>query len=163
MENAGSLFRLPSPVEELIDPRLEARGIRLLLKRDDLIDPEIPGKNLNYHFGGYAKTKPELLSFIEDFEKRHGLRPDRLYTGKMMYGIFDLVEKHRFPPAPRSSQSSPARSDTRNSSLCRFRPTTRKPEVIARVDPTNAHDDVRDLLTGWRGDTTCRTVKVCRP
>ncbi|GAA4209592.1 1-aminocyclopropane-1-carboxylate deaminase/D-cysteine desulfhydrase [Microbispora amethystogenes] len=282
MENAGSLFRPPSPVEELIDPRLAARGVRLLLKRDDLLDPEIPGNkwrklkynieaarrsdhatiltfggaysnhirataaagaifglrtigvirgeehlplnptlayaagrgmtltyldrptyrrkteseviealhrrfgdfslipeggsnglavrgcaempdeitqnfdlvccpcgtggtlagiaaglrgdqevlgfsvlkganwlddeirrlqedayatpqgrwrvNLDYHFGGYAKTTPELLSFIADFEKRHGLRLDRLYTGKMMYGIFDLTEKNRFSP-----------------------------------------------------------------
>ncbi|RGA04973.1 1-aminocyclopropane-1-carboxylate deaminase/D-cysteine desulfhydrase [Microbispora triticiradicis] len=54
--------------------------------------------NLDYHFGGYAKTKPELLSFVEDFEKRHGLRLDRLYTGKMMYGIFDLAGKRTFPP-----------------------------------------------------------------
>lgn len=35
--------RLPSPVEELSDPRLDDRGVRLLLKRDDLIHPEIPG------------------------------------------------------------------------------------------------------------------------
>ncbi|MEU8198427.1 pyridoxal-phosphate dependent enzyme [Microbispora amethystogenes] len=53
--------------------------------------------NLDYHFGGYAKATPELLSFIEDFERRHGLRLDRLYTGKMMYGIFDLADKHTFP------------------------------------------------------------------
>ena len=36
-------LRLPSPVEEIADERLAARGVRLLLKRDDLIHPEIPG------------------------------------------------------------------------------------------------------------------------
>ncbi|GAA4628674.1 hypothetical protein GCM10023196_046030 [Actinoallomurus vinaceus] len=36
-------FRLPSPVEELVDSRLADRSVRLLLKRDDLINPEIPG------------------------------------------------------------------------------------------------------------------------
>jgi 1-aminocyclopropane-1-carboxylate deaminase len=36
-------LRLPSPVEGLHDALLEARGIRLYLKRDDLIHPEIPG------------------------------------------------------------------------------------------------------------------------
>jgi 1-aminocyclopropane-1-carboxylate deaminase len=35
--------RLPSPTQELLDERLAARGLRLLLKRDDLIHPEIPG------------------------------------------------------------------------------------------------------------------------
>lgn len=34
---------LPSPVDEIHDGRLAARGIRLLLKRDDLIHPDIPG------------------------------------------------------------------------------------------------------------------------
>jgi 1-aminocyclopropane-1-carboxylate deaminase len=36
-------MRLPSPVVELADDRLSRRGIRLFLKRDDLIDPELPG------------------------------------------------------------------------------------------------------------------------
>nr|WP_239082059.1 pyridoxal-phosphate dependent enzyme [Microbispora rosea] len=54
--------------------------------------------NLDYHFGGYAKTKPELWSFIKDFEERHGLCLDWLYVGKMMYGIFDLVERRMFEP-----------------------------------------------------------------
>ena len=36
-------LRLPSPVEELCDDLLTARGVRLYLKRDDLIHPEIPG------------------------------------------------------------------------------------------------------------------------
>jgi len=36
-------LRLPSPVQELADDRLLARGIRLLLKRDDLIHPDLPG------------------------------------------------------------------------------------------------------------------------
>ncbi|MEU4602401.1 pyridoxal-phosphate dependent enzyme [Kribbella sp. NPDC023972] len=35
--------RLPSPVAELHDDRLAGSGVRVLLKRDDLIHPEIPG------------------------------------------------------------------------------------------------------------------------
>jgi 1-aminocyclopropane-1-carboxylate deaminase len=35
--------RLPSPLQELNDERVRARGLRLYLKRDDLIHPEIPG------------------------------------------------------------------------------------------------------------------------
>jgi 1-aminocyclopropane-1-carboxylate deaminase len=36
-------LRLPSPLEELHDDRLARAGLRLLLKRDDLISPAIPG------------------------------------------------------------------------------------------------------------------------
>jgi 1-aminocyclopropane-1-carboxylate deaminase len=36
-------LRLPSPLAELADDRLAAAGLRLYLKRDDLINPEIPG------------------------------------------------------------------------------------------------------------------------
>jgi 1-aminocyclopropane-1-carboxylate deaminase len=39
----GLDLRLPSPVEELHDDSLVARGVRLYLKRDDLIHPELPG------------------------------------------------------------------------------------------------------------------------
>ncbi|WP_101832746.1 1-aminocyclopropane-1-carboxylate deaminase/D-cysteine desulfhydrase [Frankia canadensis] len=35
--------RLPSPLDELVDDRMAARGLRLLLKRDDLVHPDIPG------------------------------------------------------------------------------------------------------------------------
>jgi 1-aminocyclopropane-1-carboxylate deaminase len=51
---------------------------------------------LDYHFGGYAKQRPGLTAFIDDFADKHGLRLDRIYGAKMMYGIFDLVERGRF-------------------------------------------------------------------
>ncbi|MGW2179394.1 1-aminocyclopropane-1-carboxylate deaminase/D-cysteine desulfhydrase [Streptomyces sp. NPDC001732] len=35
--------RLPSPLQEVRDERFERRGVRLLLKRDDLIHPDLPG------------------------------------------------------------------------------------------------------------------------
>ncbi|MCW3085957.1 MAG: hypothetical protein JWP12_3323 [Bacteroidetes bacterium] len=49
-----------------------------------------------YHFGGYAKTKPELLRFMQDFENTHHIPLDFIYTGKMMYGIYDLMQKGEF-------------------------------------------------------------------
>ncbi|WP_246016715.1 1-aminocyclopropane-1-carboxylate deaminase/D-cysteine desulfhydrase [Micromonospora pisi] len=45
----------------------------------------------DFHFGGYAKSKPELEAFIDDFAARHGVRLDRIYPAKMMYGLFALV------------------------------------------------------------------------
>lgn len=50
-----------------------------------------------YHFGGYAKYKDSLLDFMQHFYKKHGIPLDPIYTGKMMYGIFDLIKKDFFP------------------------------------------------------------------
>ena len=51
----------------------------------------------DYHFGGYGKIKPELIAFINTFKKNHDIPLDPIYTGKMMFGIFDLIEKEFFP------------------------------------------------------------------
>ena len=49
--------------------------------------------NLNYHFGGYAKTTHELLFFKKEFEQQFAIPLDYVYMAKMMYGIFDLIKK----------------------------------------------------------------------
>jgi 1-aminocyclopropane-1-carboxylate deaminase len=51
----------------------------------------------DYHFGGYGKWKPELLQFIRDFRSRHQIALDPIYTGKMSYGVFDMVRNGAFP------------------------------------------------------------------
>ena len=50
----------------------------------------------DYHFGGYAKRTPELDDFIDDFYTRHGLRLDWVYEAKMMYALFDQVNRGAF-------------------------------------------------------------------
>jgi 1-aminocyclopropane-1-carboxylate deaminase/D-cysteine desulfhydrase-like pyridoxal-dependent ACC family enzyme len=54
--------------------------------------------NLDYHFGGYAKTNKELNNFCIEFYERHNIRIEPIYTGKMFYGIYDLISKNFFPP-----------------------------------------------------------------
>ncbi|MFD0989050.1 1-aminocyclopropane-1-carboxylate deaminase/D-cysteine desulfhydrase [Mariniflexile jejuense] len=51
----------------------------------------------DYHFGGYAKINAELVTFINQFKKEHNLPLDPVYTGKMMFGIMDLIKKGYFP------------------------------------------------------------------
>ncbi|MEN0048092.1 MAG: pyridoxal-phosphate dependent enzyme [Bacteroidota bacterium] len=50
----------------------------------------------DYHFGGYAKFKPELIAFINQFKAEHSIQLDPIYTGKLFYGVFDLIEQHHF-------------------------------------------------------------------
>ncbi len=51
----------------------------------------------DYHFGGYAKTTPELINFIRSFEQKTGMLLEQVYTGKMLYGVYDLARKGYFP------------------------------------------------------------------
>ena len=57
--------------------------------------------NHNYHFGGFAKTSAELMTFIADFEYKTGIPLEPVYTGKMMYALYDLITKHSFKPGQR--------------------------------------------------------------
>ena len=50
----------------------------------------------DYHFGGYAKINETLISFINEFKSNNQIPLDPIYTGKMMFGIFDLLEKGFF-------------------------------------------------------------------
>ncbi|MBA4135123.1 MAG: 1-aminocyclopropane-1-carboxylate deaminase [Flavobacterium sp.] len=51
----------------------------------------------DYHFGGYAKVTGELIEFINDFYQKFQVPLDPIYTGKMAFGVLDLIEKNKFP------------------------------------------------------------------
>ncbi|MCA6093742.1 pyridoxal-phosphate dependent enzyme [Streptomyces sp. SCA3-4] len=53
MDPAALRPLLPSPLEEAADERFTRRGLRLLLKRDDLIHPDLPGNK-------WRKLEPNL-------------------------------------------------------------------------------------------------------
>jgi len=49
----------------------------------------------DYCFGGYGKIDEELVRFINDFKCKTGILLDPVYTGKMMFGIFDLIKQKK--------------------------------------------------------------------
>lgn len=51
---------------------------------------------IDYHFGGYAKVDKGLIDFINKFKSEYNVLLDPIYTGKMMYGILDMIEKGEF-------------------------------------------------------------------
>lgn len=48
-----------------------------------------------YHFGGYAKHTPELLQFKTNFEKETQIPLDYIYTAKLFFAVYDLIDKNR--------------------------------------------------------------------
>ncbi|CAI2766977.1 1-aminocyclopropane-1-carboxylate deaminase/D-cysteine desulfhydrase [Flavobacterium collinsii] len=65
--------------------------IRIFAKKDnwDLIS--------DYHFGGYGKVNLELIEFINAFFEENKVPLDPIYTGKMFFGVIDLIHKNYFP------------------------------------------------------------------
>lgn len=50
-----------------------------------------------YHFGGFGKVTSELIAFINKFYTDYKIPLDPIYTGKMTFGIVDLIQKGYFP------------------------------------------------------------------
>ncbi|GAB4107633.1 pyridoxal-phosphate dependent enzyme [Echinicola sediminis] len=50
-----------------------------------------------YHFGGYAKHRPELIDFIKAFKQDFQIPLEPIYTGKLFYAVMDLLKKGYFP------------------------------------------------------------------
>jgi len=82
------------------------------LKNADFLRPEIDGLtqaatnstytnwelHTRYHLGGYAAYSAELMECIREFQARHGVLLDPIYTGKLLYAVFDLLEHDYFAP-----------------------------------------------------------------
>jgi len=50
----------------------------------------------DYHFGGYGKINSALITFINQFKQETKIPLDPIYTGKMLFGIVDLINKGYF-------------------------------------------------------------------
>ena len=70
------------------------------IDREGLLTPEqlerartLPG----YHFGGYARHPQPLLDFMNNLYSRTGIQTDIVYTGKLFYALWNIVDSHFFP------------------------------------------------------------------
>lgn len=52
----------------------------------------------DYHFGGYARKNDALIAFMNTLYQTHRLPTDFVYTGKLMFGINDLIYNNYFYP-----------------------------------------------------------------
>jgi 1-aminocyclopropane-1-carboxylate deaminase len=50
----------------------------------------------DFSFGGYGKTPPSLIAFINAFKKNFKIPLEPLYTGKMLFGIFELIKQDKW-------------------------------------------------------------------
>lgn len=78
-----------------------------VFKNGDFIEQEInklllmPANyqlHTSYHFGGYGKVDVRLIEFIQKFVAETGILIEPVYTGKMLYALYDLAAKGHFNP-----------------------------------------------------------------
>jgi len=50
-----------------------------------------------YTFGGFARLHPPVMDFVRRFYQQTNILPDPIYTGKMLFGVYDKLEKAAFP------------------------------------------------------------------
>ncbi len=50
-----------------------------------------------YEFGGYAKINEALVCFINAFYEKYAIPLDPVYTGKMVFGVMDMIRNGKFP------------------------------------------------------------------
>jgi 1-aminocyclopropane-1-carboxylate deaminase len=51
---------------------------------------------LDYHFGGYAKSTAELRDWVSDFSMRSNIPLEPVYSGKLFYAVYDMIAKQKF-------------------------------------------------------------------
>ncbi|WP_395768715.1 1-aminocyclopropane-1-carboxylate deaminase/D-cysteine desulfhydrase [Aquirufa sp.] len=51
-----------------------------------------------YIFGKYGNRPEKINEFCKRFEEKHGIKIEPIYTGKLFYGLYDLIQKDIFTP-----------------------------------------------------------------
>jgi 1-aminocyclopropane-1-carboxylate deaminase len=90
-------------IAKSIKPEQKAIGISVL-HGEDFLEKNISGWSrgnnfqiiYDYHFGGYARMNAELKNFCITFSSRHNLPIEPVYTGKLFFGLYDLIRKDFF-------------------------------------------------------------------
>ncbi|MDP2902148.1 MAG: pyridoxal-phosphate dependent enzyme [Methylovulum sp.] len=94
---AGMIKAAPAQVSIIGFAALKNAGFLTADVENLLVQPHGNWRlNLDYHFGGFAKTNAGLIAFINGFEAKHGIPLEPVYTGKMLYALYDLIAKHHF-------------------------------------------------------------------
>ena len=100
---SGVLAELAPPTKLIGIPVL--KGVnweQTILSVNETLDTDDLKKDIeiieDYHFGGFAKFTPTLIEFINNFSLQYGIALDPIYTGKLVFALFDLLSKNYFRP-----------------------------------------------------------------
>jgi 1-aminocyclopropane-1-carboxylate deaminase/D-cysteine desulfhydrase-like pyridoxal-dependent ACC family enzyme len=99
----AGLVKASLPDQETIGIAVIKDEMDLKAELSGLLSPQEKKKKFqlvtDYHFGGYAKHKMELINFMNEFYKDTSIPTDFVYTGKLFFGILDMIRNNSFPNA----------------------------------------------------------------
>ena len=99
---AGIIGAVPEQVSVLGFAALKSAGFLNADVDALLVEPSLHWQvNFDYHFGGFANSNATLLQFMSAFAQRTGILLEPVYTGKMLYGLYDLITQRHFKPGQR--------------------------------------------------------------
>ncbi|PCJ45786.1 MAG: hypothetical protein COA74_15045 [Gammaproteobacteria bacterium] len=78
-------------LEHSVQRLLKENGVLTSEQKNWVIDHQ-------FHFGGFAKVKPELLEFMKGLFERTQLITEPVYTGKTLYALYHHIEEGYFTP-----------------------------------------------------------------
>jgi 1-aminocyclopropane-1-carboxylate deaminase len=94
----AGLIRAALPGQKVIGISVMKNNFELEENVRSLLNEEINFQIIHeYPFGGYAKYKPALFDFMNDFFRQTKIPSDFVYTGKLFYAVNDLIGKNFFP------------------------------------------------------------------
>lgn len=70
------------------------KRLDFLLGVDNYKDPVIWD---HYHFGGFGKVNPQLISFMNQFYDNYKIPSDRVYTSKLFFAVTEQINENYFP------------------------------------------------------------------
>ena len=97
----GLLKSIPEHAKLIVVPVLKGFDVQKEMRRllqDDALFDSLSAKLIiwdSYHHGGYAKTSPELMTFIDEFHVRNHFHIEPVYTGKVFYALNDMLSKEK--------------------------------------------------------------------
>ena len=97
-------------IQEKVVPGVINHGLFVLSNKEVLKNRKVynKGKNKSYTSSpdesGFSSIKhhslernPELVEFVQQFKTKHHILLDLIYTGKMLFGLFDMIKNsYRF-------------------------------------------------------------------
>jgi 1-aminocyclopropane-1-carboxylate deaminase len=89
--------KLPNDVKKILLEMYPQK--KYSINGNEELENEIISQNCilsNYSFNGYANYYQPLIDFKNDFECKHSIPLDYVYTNKIFFAAFDLIAKQKF-------------------------------------------------------------------
>ncbi len=96
----AGIIKSSSPHQKIIGISVLKNNLSIESEINQLLTDEEKTKDFqiihDYSFGGYAKKNDELIEFMNEFYRQTKIPTDFVYTGKLLFAIFDLLKKNIF-------------------------------------------------------------------